>query len=64
MSALKLLSEYYSDDQTKTAIVYKTLDKDLPGYMATVKSDTGSTFSAHFETEDDAEEFAEQWVIT
>jgi 4-diphosphocytidyl-2C-methyl-D-erythritol kinase len=31
--------------------------------MATVMSDTGSTFSAYFETEDDAEEFAEQWVI-
>lgn len=52
------LSVYYGDNNNKTATVYK--DKD--GYFASVKSATGVYYTARFETEEDAEFYAEDWV--
>lgn len=54
---MKELSKYYGDDNTE-ATVYR--DKD--GYFATVKSATGVYYTARFETEEDAENYAEDWV--
>ena len=56
----KLLSEFYSDDQKRRATVSQ--DLTTRQFRVAVISDTGSAFSSMFETEDAAEEFAEQWV--
>ena len=56
----KLLSEYYSDDQKRRATVSQ--DLTTRQFRVAVVSDSGSAFSSMFETEDAAEEFAEQWV--
>lgn len=53
---MKKLSEFYGD--STGAIVYK----DENGYFATVKSGTGVHYTARFETEEDAENYAEDWV--
>lgn len=55
---MKELSKYYGDDNDRVATVYK--DKD--GYFASVKSATGVYYTARFETEEDAEIYAEDWV--
>lgn len=60
MSAFKQLSEYFSDNNLKTASVVKELGTGR--YIVRLKSDTGSAFSASFENEDDAEQYAEDWV--
>ena len=56
----KLLSEFYSDDQKRRATVSQ--DLTTRQFRVAVVSDSGSAFSSMFETEDAAEEFAEQWV--
>ena len=56
----KLLSEYFSDDQKRRSTVSQ--DLTTRQFRVAVISDTGSAFSSMFETEDAAEEFAEQWV--
>jgi hypothetical protein len=60
MTAYKNISEFYSDDEKRTASVIKELGTNR--YRVSVKSDSGSTFSALFEDEDSAEEYAEAWV--
>lgn len=60
MSALKLLSEYYSDDMKRRATV--TLELTTKKFRVATVSDTGSAFSTMFDSEDDAEQFAEDWV--
>jgi len=32
-------------------------------YNVVVKSDTGTTYTAHFDNREDAENFAEDWVL-
>lgn len=56
----KLLSEYFSDDQKRRS----TVSQDLTSrqFRVAVISDTGTAFSSMFETEDQAEQFAEEWV--
>lgn len=61
MSAFKELSEYYSDDSGKTATVVKELGTNR--YVVRLMNDSGSAFSASFETEEDAEAYAEEWVL-
>jgi hypothetical protein len=60
MTAYKLISEFYSEDQKRTASIIKELGSGK--YRVSVKSESGSTFSALFENEDDAESYAETWV--
>jgi hypothetical protein len=61
MTAYKELSEYYSDDKTKRASVIKELGTNK--YIVKLINDSGSAFSASFDTEDDAEAYAESWVV-
>lgn len=61
MSAYKELSEYFSDDNTKRASVIKEIGTNR--YIVKLINDSGSAFSAIFETEDDAETYAESWVV-
>lgn len=61
MSAYKQLSEYFSEDQKKTASVVKELGTGK--YIVRFKSDSGSIFSSTFDSEDTAEEYAEEWVL-
>jgi len=56
----KLLSEYFSDDQKRRSTVSQ--DLTTRQFRVAVISDTGTAFSTMFETEDDAEVFAEEWV--
>ena len=60
MTAYKTISDFYSEDKKRTASVIKNLGTNR--YSVSVKSDSGSTFSALFENIDDAEDYAEGWV--
>ena len=60
MSAYKQLSEYFSDDQRKRASIRKELDTG--SYVVHLVNDAGSAFSAIFETEEQAEQYCEDWV--
>lgn len=55
---MKELSKYYGDNNNREATVYR----DENGYFATVKSATGVYYTARFQTEEDAEDYAEDWV--
>lgn len=61
MSAYKQLSEYYSDDHKKKASIIKELGTKR--YVVQLINDSGSAFSASFDTEDEAEQYAEEWVV-
>lgn len=61
MSAYKQLSEYYSDDMSKRASIIKELGTNK--FVVKMINDSGSAFSASFDTEEDAEAFAEEWVV-
>lgn len=61
MSAYKELSEYFSDNNSKRASVVKELGTNR--YIVKLINDSGSAFSALFETEEDAEAYAESWVV-
>ena len=61
MSAYKQLSEYYSDDKSKRASIIKELGTNK--FIVKMINDSGSAFSASFDTEEDAECFAEHWVV-
>ena len=58
--AIKELSKYFSDDDRVTATVYFDLTEKL--FRVSATSETGSSFTALFETEGDADQFAEGWV--
>lgn len=60
MSAYKEISEYFSDDNLKTASIVKELGTGH--YIVRLKNDAGSIFSTSFDTEEDAEQYAEDWV--
>ena len=61
--AIKELSNYFSDDEARTATVYRLIESELPPFMTTVMNDSGTTFKAYFETLEDAENLAESWVL-
>jgi hypothetical protein len=61
MSALKTISEYYSEDSNERAVVMK--DLTLGNYRVVVTNDSGSSFSSTFDTLERAENYAEEWVL-
>ena len=60
MSGLELISEYFSDDMTRRATV--TMELATKRFRVTTVSKTGYASSSMFDVEDEAEEFAEEWV--
>ena len=56
---MKELSNYYGDNNNREATVYR----DENGYFATVKSATGVYYTARFNNVEDAEAYAEDWVM-
>lgn len=61
MSAIKLVSEYIGEENNRSASVYR--DLETKEYKVSVRNESGSYFSATFETVDDAEDYAEDWVL-
>lgn len=61
MSAYKEISEYFSEDKLRTASVIKELSTGF--YIVRFKNDAGSIFSATYQKLDDAEQYAEDWVL-
>ena len=61
MSAFKEISEYFSDETNKKASIVKELGTGH--YIVRLMNDSGSSFSATFETEELAEAYAEDWVL-
>ena len=59
--AYKELSEYYSDDKSRTATV--RLELGTKRFVVTVTNESGHAFSASYDDEDGAEQFAESWVV-
>ena len=59
--AYKVISEYYSDDKTRTATI--RLELGSGEFQVSVMNESGHSFSASFSTEEDAEGFAEEWVV-
>jgi hypothetical protein len=55
---MKLLSEYYGSDFDKEAHVHK----DGQNFIVRMRNDLGSYFVATFNSLDDAENFAENYV--
>ena len=62
MSAIKVISEYYSEESHKTAVVLQDLSKS-GNYRVVVTNDSGSSFSTSFDTLEHAENYAEEWVL-
>lgn len=60
MTAYKELSEFYSEDKTRTATIRLILDSR--DFSVSVTNESGHAFVAKFPTEEDAEQFAEEWV--
>ena len=56
---MKILSEYYGKDIDREAHVY--LDEKF--YKVRVRNETGSYFVAFFNSMDEAENFAENYVL-
>ena len=52
------LSKYFGDNNYRGATVYR----DENGYFATVKSYSGVYYTTRFDSEEDAEIYAEDWV--
>jgi hypothetical protein len=57
---MKFISEYSSDELTKTAKVYYRDERD---FTVIVKSDTGTYYNVSFNNIQDAEDYAEDWVL-
>jgi len=55
---MRKLSEYYNENNKKRAEVFVNNGK----YYVAITTDTGTTFSADFASEETAEVFAEDWV--
>ena len=64
MAAMQELSKFYSDDEKRTATVYKVLGESELTFASSVKNSSGSTFVAYFSSLTDAEDFSEDWVMT
>lgn len=60
MTAYKELSVFYSEDKTRTATI--RLELETREYTVSVTNESGHAFVARYPTEDDAEQFAEDWV--
>ncbi len=53
------LSEYIGEETSKTAIVYR----DKKKYVVSAKDKFGNHFSSYHESEETAEQYAEDWVM-
>ena len=56
---MKILSEYYGKDVDREAHIY--LDENF--YKVRMKNETGSYFVAFFKTQDEAQNYAENYVL-
>ena len=56
---MKILSEYYGTDIDREAHLY--LDENY--FKVRVRNETGSWFVAFFKTQDEAENYAENYVL-
>jgi hypothetical protein len=54
---MRELSKYFGNNNTEA-----TVFKDDEGYFVTVKSSSGVYYTARFNSEEDAEIYAEDWV--
>jgi len=54
---MRELSKFFGDNNTEARVF-----KDTEGYFVTVKSSTGVYYTARFNSEEDAESYAEDWV--
>lgn len=61
MSEIQNLSSYTSEDGTRKATVVRVLGTN--NYIVKLTSDTGSTYSANFNSEESAEQYAEDYVL-
>jgi hypothetical protein len=63
MSATQELSKFYSNDSKRTATIFRLLGMDKKKFSVSAVNESGSSFTALFETALDAENFAEDWVL-
>jgi len=56
---MKILSEYYGKDRDREAHIY--LDEKF--YKVRMRNETGSYFVAFFKTQDEAQNYAENYVL-
>jgi len=56
---MKILSEYYGTDKDREAHIY--LDENF--FKVRIRNELGSYFVAFFKTQDEAENYAESWVL-
>lgn len=61
MVAYKELSGYYSEDCKRRSTVSKNLETGK--FHVSVVNDSGTSFTSVYDTEDTAEQFAEDWVM-
>ena len=59
-SKLITISEHYSEIDMRRATVFKFPDG---GYRVVVFNDSGTSFSVLFDKVEDAEDYAEEWVL-
>ena len=56
---MKILSEYYGTDKDREAHIY--LDEKF--FKVRIRNELGTYFIAFFKTQDEAENYAESWVL-
>lgn len=61
MSVIKYISEYIGEETNRSASVYK--DLETKEYKVSIRNESGTYFTAQFETVDAAEDYAENWVM-
>jgi hypothetical protein len=59
--AYKKLSTFFSEEKGRKSVVLKSIETGK--YHVSCMSDTGSSFTTIFDSIDDAENFAEDWVV-
>jgi hypothetical protein len=59
--SIKIISNYVSDNELRSAMVYKVLESGE--IKVSVTNESGSTFSSLFDSIDLAEDYAEDWVM-
>ena len=57
----KHLSTFYSDDQLKTVMIFTRGDDEFR--VVCLESYFGKEYEYYFKTEQEAEDFAEEWVL-
>ena len=58
---MRELSNYFSEDMKKQATVFHIKEENV--FKVVAKSDSGTHYNTCFGTEDEAEQFAEEWVL-